>query len=85
MADLNQSQPKLLNYLIQNAIWWIKFAGIDGFRVDTFPYNNPKPMIKWLEAIRLGIQNLILLVKDGCITVFTFHIGRKTVNCSNTD
>ena len=53
MADLNQSQPKLLNYLIQNAIWWIEFAGIDGFRVDTFPYNNPKPMIKWLEAIRL--------------------------------
>ena len=53
MADLNQGQPKLLNYLIQNAIWWIEFAGIDGFRVDTFPYNNPKPMIKWLEAIRL--------------------------------
>ena len=53
MADLNQSQPKLLNYLIQNAIWWIEFAGIDGFRVDTFPYNNPKPIIEWLDAIRL--------------------------------
>jgi len=33
MADLNQNNPYLLNYLIQNAIWWIEFAQIDGFRV----------------------------------------------------
>lgn len=52
MADLNQANPYLLNYLIQNAIWWIEFAQIDGFRVDTFPYNHPKPMIAWVEAIR---------------------------------
>ena len=42
MADLNQSHPLLLRYLIQNAIWWIEYAGVDGFRVDTFPYNNPQ-------------------------------------------
>ena len=53
MADLNQNNPYLLNYLIQNAIWWIEFAQIDGFRVDTYPYNNPKPMTLWLEAIRM--------------------------------
>jgi glycosidase len=53
MADLNQNNPYLLNYLIQNAIWWIEFAQIDGFRVDTYPYNNPKPMTHWLEAIRM--------------------------------
>jgi glycosidase len=52
MADLNQSHPLLLRYLIQNAIWWIEFAGVDGFRVDTFPYNNPKPMVSWVKAIR---------------------------------
>lgn len=57
MADLNQSQPLLLDYLIQNAIWWIEFAGVDGFRVDTFPYNNPKPMTLWLEAIRKEYPN----------------------------
>ena len=53
MADLNQNNPYLLNYLIQNAIWWIEFAQIDGFRVDTYPYNNPRPMTLWLEAIRI--------------------------------
>ena len=53
MADLNQNNPYLLNYLIQNAIWWIEFAQIDGFRVDTYPYNNPRPMTLWLEAIRM--------------------------------
>ena len=53
MADLNQNNTYLLNYLIQNAIWWIEFAQIDGFRVDTYPYNNPRPMTLWLEAIRI--------------------------------
>jgi len=52
MADLNQDNPFLLNYLIQNAIWWIEFAQLDGFRVDTYPYNNPKGITLWLEAIR---------------------------------
>lgn len=57
MADLNQSNHYLLKYLSQNAIWWIEFAQIDGFRVDTYPYNNPKPMITWLEAIRKEYPN----------------------------
>ena len=57
MADLNQSNPLLLKYLIQNAIWWIEFANIDGFRVDTFPYNNPKPMIDWVKSIRNEYPN----------------------------
>ena len=52
MADLNQSNPLLLNYLIQNALWWIEFAQIDGFRVDTYPYNNPEAMVSWVSAIR---------------------------------
>jgi 1,4-alpha-glucan branching enzyme len=35
MPDLNQSNPLVLNYLIQNALWWIEYADLDGFRVDT--------------------------------------------------
>jgi glycosidase len=32
-----------LKYLIQNAIWWIEFAcDLDGFRVDTYNYSDPK-------------------------------------------
>ncbi len=38
MPDLNQRNPYLANYLIQNNIWWIEFAGLAGLRVDTLPY-----------------------------------------------
>ncbi|KAA6460336.1 alpha-amylase [Acidobacteria bacterium AB60] len=38
MPDLNQENPLVSAYLIENAIWWIESAGIDGLRLDTFPY-----------------------------------------------
>jgi glycosidase len=38
MPDLNQSNPLVADYLIQNAIWWIETAHLDGIRLDTFPY-----------------------------------------------
>lgn len=38
LPDLNQSSPLVSQYLIQNAIWWIETGGVDGLRIDTFPY-----------------------------------------------
>jgi glycosidase len=38
LPDLNQDNPLMQTYLIQNAIWWIESAGLDGLRIDTFPY-----------------------------------------------
>lgn len=38
LPDLNQSNPLVSQYLIQNAIWWIETGGVDGLRLDTFPY-----------------------------------------------
>ena len=51
MPDLNQSNPLVLKYLTQNAIWWIEYADLDGFRVDTYPYNNKDGISKWTKAI----------------------------------
>jgi neopullulanase len=51
MPDLNQSNPLALNYLIQNAIWWIEYADLDGFRVDTYSYNDKEGIAKWTKAI----------------------------------
>ena len=51
MPDLNQSNPLVLNYLIQNAIWWIEYADLDGFRVDTYSYNDKDSIAKWTKAI----------------------------------
>jgi glycosidase len=51
MPDLNQSNPLVLNYLTQNAIWWIEYADLDGFRVDTYSYNEKEGISKWTKAI----------------------------------
>jgi glycosidase len=51
MPDLNQSEPLVLNYLIQNSIWWIEYAGLDGFRVDTYSYNEKEGIAAWTKAI----------------------------------
>ena len=37
---MNQENPLVAQYLIQNAIWWVESAGLDGLRIDTFPYVN---------------------------------------------
>ncbi|WP_456867833.1 glycoside hydrolase family 13 protein [Galbibacter sp. BG1] len=51
MPDLNQQNPLVLNYLIQNAIWWIEYANLDGFRVDTYSYNDKEGVATWTKAI----------------------------------
>jgi len=51
MIDLNQENKFLANYLIQNTLWWIEYAGIDGIREDTYPYANQKFMSDWAKAI----------------------------------
>ncbi len=51
MADMNQDNPLVANYLIQNSIWWIEYAGIDGIRQDTYPYPYKDFMAKWMQRI----------------------------------
>jgi len=51
MPDINQKNPLVLKYLIQNSIWWIEYAELGGFRVDTYPYNDKEAMAKWAKAI----------------------------------
>ena len=51
MPDLNQSNPLVMNYLTQNAIWWIEYADLDGFRVDTYPYADKESIAKWTKNI----------------------------------
>jgi len=38
MPDLNQSNPHVARYLTQSYIWWVEYTGLDGFRIDTYPY-----------------------------------------------
>lgn len=58
MPDLNQRNPLVQNYLIQNAIWWVEYADLDGIRVDTYPYNDKYKIAEWTKAITDEYPNL---------------------------
>jgi glycosidase len=51
MPDLNQRNPHLMRYLIQNSMWWIETIGIDGIRMDTYPYAFAEPMAQWMKEL----------------------------------
>jgi glycosidase len=51
MPDLNQKNKHLMRYLIQNSIWWIETIGIDGIRMDTYPYAYREPMAQWMKEL----------------------------------
>ncbi|MFM7683335.1 MAG: alpha-amylase family glycosyl hydrolase, partial [Bacteroidota bacterium] len=58
MPDLNQQDPHLALYLIQNSIWWIESAQIDAFRIDTYSYPDQLFMSKLNQAIKLEYPKL---------------------------
>ncbi|WP_163400774.1 glycoside hydrolase family 13 protein [Flavobacterium fluviatile] len=51
MPDLNLRNPLVAKYLTQNAIWWIEFANLDGFRVDTYNYSDKTAMANWAKSV----------------------------------
>lgn len=52
MPDLNQRQPLLATYLIQNSLWWIEEAGLSGIREDTYSYADPAFLSEWGRRLR---------------------------------
>ena len=57
MPDLNQRNEHLMSYLIQNSEWWIETVGIDGIRMDTYPYADRKGMARWMEVLNEEYPN----------------------------
>lgn len=51
MPDLNQRNPHVIKYLIQNSEWWIETVGIDGIRMDTYPYADADAMALWMKTL----------------------------------
>ena len=51
MPDMNHNNPLVINYLVQNAIWWIEYADLDGIRIDTYPYNDKKGITEWAKNV----------------------------------
>jgi len=51
MPDLNQHNQHVMRYLIQNSKWWIETVGIDGIRMDTYPYAYADAMAEWMKEL----------------------------------
>ncbi len=51
MPDLNQRNPFMATYLVQNSIWWIEYLGLAGIRMDTYPYPDKNMMDDWCRAV----------------------------------
>jgi glycosidase len=51
MPDMNQTNPLVANYLIQNNIWWIEYAGLSGLRIDTFGYSDGAFLTEYTRRI----------------------------------
>jgi glycosidase len=52
MPDMNQENKFVQNYITQSYIFWIEYAGVDGFRIDTYPYNNLEFMAEWIKRVK---------------------------------
>ena len=51
MPDVNQSNPLVATYLIQNFLWWVEYTGLDAYRIDTYPYSDPQFLMAWNAAL----------------------------------
>ena len=58
MADMNENNPYVQNFLTQNHIWWVEYSGVDGFRLDTYPYNDPQYMADWAVKVKAEFPHL---------------------------
>lgn len=60
MPDLNQQDEHLAKYLIQNSIWWVEYAGLDAFRIDTYPYPDQKFMAQLNQSLKREYPTLLI-------------------------
>jgi len=64
MPDMNQANPYVATYLIQNNIWWIEYAGLSGLRVDTYGYSDAAFLSAWSRSVMAEYPNLNLVGEE---------------------
>jgi glycosidase len=77
LPDMNTENPLVERYLLQNSIWWAEISGLDGYRVDTFPYVGRKFWANWHTGLRRLYPYLTMIgeVFDPDPTVTSFFVG----------
>lgn len=64
MPDLNQKNPFLAQYIIQNSIWWVETLQLHGIRQDTYPYPDKDFMSDWAGAIMNEYPNFNIVGEE---------------------
>jgi glycosidase len=64
MPDLNQGNPLLANYLIQNSLWWIEYADLSGLRTDTYSYSDKAFLARWSQRIMEEYPNFNIVGEE---------------------
>ncbi len=80
MPDLNQRNPYLATYLIQNTLWWIEYAGLSGLRVDTYSYSDRAFLTEWSRRVMDEYPDINVVGEEWSgnpVTVAYWQRGRK--------
>jgi glycosidase len=77
LPDLNQNDPEVARYLIQNTLWWVGISGLDGIREDTLPYVPRSFWRDWMAAIKMEYPRLRVVGElfDGDPAMLAFFEG----------
>jgi glycosidase len=81
MPDLNQQNPYLANYLIQNSLWWIETTGIDGYRIDTYTYSDLTFMQNLMKRINLEYPQFTAVGElwDHCVAIEAYFMQHPQI------
>ena len=80
MPDLNQRNPFMANYIIQNSIWWIETVQLGGIRQDTYPYPDKNFMSKWAGAIMSEYPNFSIVGEEWSYNPLLIGYWQKGAN-----
>lgn len=80
MPDLNQRNPFMANYIIQNSIWWIETLGLGGIRQDTYPYPDKQFMSNWAGAIMNEYPNFSIVGEEWSYNPLLIGYWQKGAN-----
>lgn len=64
MPDMNQKNPLVATYQVQNALWWIEYAGLSGLRIDTYGYSDTAFLAEWSRRVTEEYPNLNLVGEE---------------------
>ena len=88
MPDLNQRNPQMAKYLIQNSIWWVEYLALSGIRMDTYPYPDENFMADWTKAMMIEYPTLNIVGEEwneNPVIVSYWQAGKDNANGYKSD